>query len=365
MNIKQYILSITCITGLAAQGAIVKSVHLPLGNDSFNKWQTEWLEPGTTGDSAVWDFSQAIVKSEHHPVLYLSFGDSALVRFEGGVQYSYTVCGDSVLWMSYENPTTKAGDSIPPLAMLFPMDYGDSIATPLYFKGDYCGNNALAMNGMHKTVADGHGTLILPDDTIRDVVRIRTEYTAKVKIDRDMDMAPISENDTLMTKTVTAWRWYSSDYRYPLAESIRSVYRDPQGNEAQRHEVSYIFTPDAQDYALEKSPRRMLANMQGRGTGSNYLPGLGDSNSGDHLENLSASYNGSAVTLDYVISGKSVQAEAVLSDLQGRVYGTIARHNAEPGHQSKQIQCGVLPVGDYLLSVNVNGERTTHLIRIK
>lgn len=365
MNIKQFTLLTTCIATLAAQGSVVKSVHLPLGNDSFNKWQTEWLEPGTASDSAVWDFSQAIVVSEHHPVLYLSFGDSALVRFEGGAQYSYTISGDSVLWMGYENPTTKAGDSIPPLAMWFPMDYGDSIATPLYFKGDYCGNNALAMNGMHKTIADGLGTLILPDDTIRKVMRIRTEYTAKVKIDRDMDMAPISENDTLITKTVTAWRWYSSDYRYPLAESIRSVYRDPQGNEAQRHEVSYIFTPDAQDYALEKSPRRMLANMQGRGTGSNYLPGLGDSNSGGHLENLSASYNGSAVTLDYVISGKSVQAEAVLSDLQGRVYGTIARHNAEPGHQSKQIQCGVLPVGDYLLSVNVNGERTTHLIRIK
>lgn len=351
--------------GLVAQGGVVKSVHLPLGNDSFNKWQTEWLEPGTASDSAVWDFSQAIVRSEHHPVLYLSFGDSALVRFEGGTQYSYTISGDSVLWMGYENPTTKAGDSIPPLAMRFPMDYGDSIATPLYFKGDYCGNNALAMRGEYKTIADGRGTLILPDDTVPDVMRLRTEYTVKVKIDRDMDMAPISENDTLMTKTVTAWRWYSSDYRYPLAESIRSVYLDPQGNEAQRHEVSYIFTPDAQDYALENSPRRMLVNMQERGTGSNYLPGLGDSNSGGHLENLSASYNGSAVTIDYDISGESVQAEAVLADLQGRVYGTIARLNTERGHQSEQMQCGVLPAGDYLLSVNVNGERTTHLIRIK
>ena len=362
---KIIILSTACAIGLAAHGAVIKSVHLPLGNDSFNKWQTEWLEPGTASDSAVWDFSQAIVRSEHHPVLYLSFGDSALVRFEGGVQYSYTVCGDSVLWMGYENPTTKAGDSIPPLAMRFPMDYGDSIATPLYFKGDYCGNNALAMNGMHKTIADGLGTLILPDDTIRKVMRIRTEYTAKVKIDRSMNMNPISENDTLLSKTVTAWRWYSSDYRYPLAESIRSVYLDPQGNEARRHEVSYIFTPDAQEYALENSPRLMLANMQGYGTGGGHLPGLGNEVTGGSLENLSASYSGTAVTLDYDISGEGAQTEAVLTDLQGRVYGSIARHNAAAGRQNEQIQCGTLPVGDYLLSVNVNGERTTHLIRVK
>ena len=221
------------------------------------------------------------------------------------------------------------------------------------------------MKGVYHLSADGRGTLILPDDTVPDVIRLRIEYTAKVKIDRDMDMTPISENDTLMTKTVTAWRWYSSYYRYPLAESILSVYLDPQGNEARRHEVSYIFTPDAQEYALENSPRRMLANMQGYGTGGGHLPGLGNDTTGGSLENLSASYSGTAVMLDYDISGENVQTEAVLTDLQGRVYGSIARHNAESGHQSERMQCGVLPVGDYLLSVNVNGERSTHLLRVR
>ena len=355
----------TCIASLVAQGGVVKTVHLPMGGDSFDKWQTEWLEPGAAGDSAVWNFSQAIVTDEHHRVMYLALGDTALVRFEGGTQYTYSVSGDSLLWLGYENATTKAGDSIPPMAMRFPMNYGDSILTPLYFKGDYCGNNALALQGAYKVAVDGRGTLILPDDTVPDVMRLRTEYTAKVKIDRDMGIAPISENDTLMTKTVTAWRWYSSDYRYPLAESIRSVYRNPQGNEARRHEVSYIFTPNAQEYALENSPRLMLANMQGYGTGGGHLPGLGNEVTGGSLENLSASYSGTAVTLDYDISGEGAQTEAVLTDLQGRVYGSIARHNAAAGRQNEQIQCGTLPVGDYLLSVNVNGERTTHLIRVK
>ena len=365
MCIKHYILSLILFASLTTQAGVVKAVHLPMGNDRFSKWQTEWLAPGAAGDSAVWDFSQAIVTDEHHRVMYLAFGDTALVRFEGGGQYIYSISGDTVLWLGYENPTTKAVDSIPPLVMRFPMNYGDSIVTPLYFSGDYCGNNALALKGVYHLSADGRGTLILPDDTVPDVIRLRIEYTAKVKIDRDMDMTPISENDTLMTKTVTAWRWYSSYYRYPLAESILSVYLDPQGNEARRHEVSYIFTPDAQEYALENSPRRMLANMQGYGTGGGHLPGLGNDTTGGSLENLSASYSGTAVMLDYDISGENVQTEAVLTDLQGRVYGSIARHNAESGHQSERMQCGVLPVGDYLLSVNVNGERSTHLLRVR
>jgi hypothetical protein len=358
----------TCIASLAAQGGVVKSVHLPLGNDSFNKWQTEWLEPGTASDSAVWDFSQAIVRSEHHPVLYLSFGDSALVRFEGGTQYSYTISGDSVLWMGYENPTTKAGDSIPPLAMRFPMDYGDSIATPLYFKGDYCGNNALAMRGEYKTIADGRGTLILPDDTVPDVMRLRTEYTVKVKIDRDMDMAPISENDTLMTKTVTAWRWYSSDYRYPLAESIRSVYLDPQGNEAQRHEVSYIFTPDAQEYALENSPRRMLANMQGYGTGD----GIGHNGSGHGsmslVDNVRVTFDadGVHVTVNRMESATGDGGiTVVLSDQLGRVWHSVTGHFSDGGQWSGEIATSWIPSGNYVLHISTSGDTVTHKLIIR
>ena len=36
--------------GLAAQGSVVKTVHLPAGGDCFDKWQTEWLEPGAAGE---------------------------------------------------------------------------------------------------------------------------------------------------------------------------------------------------------------------------------------------------------------------------------------------------------------------------
>ena len=50
MNIKQFTLLTTCIATLAAQGSVVKSVHLPAGGDCFDKWQTEWLEPGAAGN---------------------------------------------------------------------------------------------------------------------------------------------------------------------------------------------------------------------------------------------------------------------------------------------------------------------------
>lgn len=50
MNIKQFTLLTTCIATLAAQGSVVRSVHLPMGGDSFSKWRAEWLEPGTAGE---------------------------------------------------------------------------------------------------------------------------------------------------------------------------------------------------------------------------------------------------------------------------------------------------------------------------
>ncbi len=348
----------TCIASLAAQGSVVKSVHLPMGGDSFSKWQAEWLEPGAAGDSAVWNFSQVIVNDEHHRVTYLALGDTALVRFEGGTQYTYSVSGDSLLWLGYENYTTKAIDSIPPLVMRFPLNYGDSIVTPLYFQGDYCGNNALALKGAYRVAADGRGTLILPDDTVPDVMRLRTEYTVKVKIDRDIDMAPISENDTLMTKTVSAWRWYSSDYRYPLAESIRSVYLDPQGNEARRHEVSYIFTPDAQEYALENSPRLMLANMQGHGLGDGNVHNGSGHGSMSLVDNVSVTCdaNGVHVTVNRIESAPGDGGiSVVLSDQLGRVWHSLTGHFADGGQWSGDIPTSGLPSGNYVLHVK-NGE---------
>ena len=360
----------TCIASLVAQGGVVKTVHLPMGGDSFDKWQTEWLEPGAAGDSAVWNFSQAIVTDEHHRVMYLALGDTALVRFEGGTQYTYSVSGDSLLWLGYENATTKAGDSIPPMAMRFPMNYGDSILTPLYFKGDYCGNNALALQGAYKVAVDGRGTLILPDDTVPDVMRLRTEYTAKVKIDRDMGIAPISENDTLMTKTVTAWRWYSSDYRYPLAESIRSVYRNPQGNEARRHEVSYIFTPNAQEYALENSPRRMLANMQGYGTGNGN--GNGHNVSGHDsmslVDNVSVTCDADGVNVT-VNRMESALGDGgiiiVLSDQLGRVWHSETGHFPDGGQWGGKISTSGLPSGNYVLYISASGDTVTHKLIIR
>ncbi|MDD6833263.1 MAG: hypothetical protein PUE80_08955 [bacterium] len=104
---------------------VTKLVHIPRNGDEVEMQRCEVLNPGSSGVDAVWDFSEAVPVGESHRVKYLSFGDSLLVRTENATMHTFLIKGDSVLWKGCENRLSALTDSIAPLQMLLPMEYGD------------------------------------------------------------------------------------------------------------------------------------------------------------------------------------------------------------------------------------------------
>ena len=349
------------LASLFAAAGVTKAVHIPRNGDEVDMQRCEVLNPGSSGVDAVWDFSEAVPVGESHRVKYLSFGDSLLVRTENATMHTFLIKGDSVLWKGCENRLSALTDSIAPLQMLLPMEYGDSITTPLYMVGNYCAHNALTMLGYHTVHIDGKGILILPSETVKNVVRMHVLTTAKVKVAKDNRRQSLTaDSDSLIDKVEEKYLWFSDNYRFPLAE-VRLSTIGVGTPEESCSAVSYICPPAVQDYAL----------------GTNFSPlansPSADSNTGNEengnevtiIQNLELNTGNGFVDVSF-IPGASGMVSLVLTDVYGRVFASIPKKAAQSGvAYSDRVDVSRLPSGSYVLYVNVANETQNRKFTIK
>lgn len=337
---------------------------LPMNGDRVDRQRVEAVEVGVRGRDAVWDMSRAIVVEDGCTMRFFNSGDSVVARIEGKRQHVYEIKGDSVLLRTYETALTNFADSLPALKMIFPLSYGDSITSPVYYRGKYSGNNAIASAGTYTMVVDGEGTLILPDDTVRNVLRIHERFDERVLVSPWIKPQVISaDNDSLLRHVRDIYSWYSSDFRYPLVQLNQECFYSG-ANMTREDETAYLCTPDVQLYALGdvRQQRQMQSRSLNGPSGSYGYTANGNQNGSDNADQMFSDMvngigiivNEGSVRVTTTLDGGS-NAEVVLSDLHGRVFGSSR------GCQVHTIDTSRLPYGTYLLHAtdgeNVRNER--------
>lgn len=361
-----FIVSIYNIT--LAQVTLSKAITLPMNGDQIDRQRVEAIDAGVRGREAVWDMSHAILVEDGCAMRFFNSGDSVVARIEGKQQFVYEIKGDSVLLRSQETALSCLSDSLPALKMVFPLAYGDSICSPVYYRGKYCGNNAIATAGIYSMVVDGEGTLILPNDTVRNVLRIHERFDEKVNVSPWAKARIISADDESLLRHVRdTYSWYSCDFRYPLAQITKDSFYN--GASLTRvEEKAYLCTPETQLYALGdvRQQRQMQApqnpNILG---GYGYNPYTDFSNSNMNNQMLVDKTNAVAINagnghVDVTTPANGgMNAEVILSDLQGRVYGSSR------GKVAHSFDTSRLPQGAYLLYVNDGENVRTERINIK
>ena len=239
-----------CSVFLWGQVTLNKAIMLPMNGDRVDRQQVEAVDAGVRGREAVWDMSHAIVVEDGCTMRFFNSGDSVVACVKGKQQFVYEIKGDSVLLRSQETALSNLADSLPALKMVFPLEYGDSICSPVYYRGKYSGNNAIATTGTYSMVVDGEGTLILPDDTIRNVLRIHERFETKVDVSPWAKERIINANeDSLMRHVCDTYSWYSGYFRYPLAQITKDRFYNGS-NVTREDETAYLCTPETQLYAL-------------------------------------------------------------------------------------------------------------------
>ena len=357
-----------CSVFLWGQVTLNKAIMLPMNGDRVDRQRVEAVEVGTRGCEAVWDMSHAIVVEDGCTMRFFNSGDSVVARVEGKQQFVYEIKGDSVLLRSQETALSNLADSLPALKMKFPVAYGDSIYSPVYYRGKYSGNNAISTAGFFSMVVDGEGTLILPNDTVRNVLRIHERFDEKVNVSPWAKARIISADDESLLRHVRdTYSWYSCDFRYPLAQITKDSFYNG-ANVTREDETAYLCTPETQLYALGdvRQQRQMQApqnpNILG---GYGYNPYNDFSNSNMNNQMLVDKANAVAINVadghvDVITTTNSgMNAEVILSDLQGRVYGS------SNGKMVHYFDTSNLPQGAYLLYVNDGENVRTERINIK
>ncbi len=362
------IMCIMCALFLWGKVVLEKALLLPVNGDKVDRQRVEDVEVGVRGNEAVWDMSHAIVVEDGCTMRFFNSGDSVVARVEGWRQYVYEIKGDSVLLRSQETALSNLADSLPALKMVFPLAYGDSICSPVYYRGKYCGNNAIATAGTYSMVVDGEGTLILPDDTLRNVLRIHERFDTKVNISPWAKERVISaDEDSLMRHVCDIYSWYSSDFRYPLAQITNNSFYNG-ANMTREDETSYLCSPETQLYALgDVRQQRQMKSLANPNTtwGYGHYP-YNNYDYTDMNEPMLAD-KANAVTVNVVDGNVNVttsanggmNSEVILSDLQGRVYGSS---NGKIVHY---FDTSNLPQGAYLLYVNDGENVRTERINVK
>lgn len=353
------IISITVVPAFADTSS---TIYWPHHGDRVTKTHYEYVD--VPSDTTVWDFSHAIETGDRHEMRWINLGDTLLVKIEQGVQSIYQLHGDTLFWNGYENALLCVRDSITPIDALNALVNRCGVSSPLYFHGSYSGNHAIDMIGNYSVGISEYGTLILPNDTVENVLCITATKNCHERVSEHKNEAPIhEENDSLLREIEVVKRWYSPLYRYPLAENVSCRYYSNQAL-LQQLEMTYLCSPEEQEYSLGilYDPETFLRNAIGYDVNSNSNYGMLSTNSSladlvsilREEDNIIISINGG--NSDNNDGNNDSDKYIVLfCDVQGRVY----QHYTICSCDSITINTANLLSGIYFIAIVLDNEIET------
>lgn len=350
MNIHKITLLLVCLATICqvnAQHVLTKETSLWRSGDVVCKQQIEYLEPGGSGKDVVWDFRDVDICKKKYIVEYYSDSLLHLFKCEPTFMEQYEIKDDTLFRTRYETPVTSIVYNKPIPEMIFSMAYGHVYTTKFEGNGIYSHHNHLSTSGTVLLDADAYGIILFSEqDTLRNVLRVHTQTTSIIGIEKD---SVITDSTKWIKNVEDTYRWYVQGYRYPLFETCNQALYGSLGNVRYKR-TSFRTPPDILSQlndSINKGIRRKGA--------------LHSSSANDGIT-YSVEMSDNKVTIKYS-SASSSMIKAVISDSKGIIYRQ-KKHEDETGEgYSLSISLDGLRRGVYILYININGKEYSNTIR--
>ncbi len=258
--------------------------------------------------------------------------------------YRFLHDGKMFRCFSRENRLTKLSDSVGFPVISLPLEYGGSICGNIDMSGRYSTDTRCMETGTISHRADACGMLILPDDTIRNVLRVKTELRTKSLIgdtvSRDIYDAMA---DSLPEFFQTDYCWYNDRYALPVARrSDMKIVQSDSTVWVSSHcfilESAYLSKPEHDDLT---EPRNEREELSGKPTNGNVV--------------INKQSDGS-IEIQYRLDREVSAIETTICDLAGRVCYHSTSNDGGLGYHSETINMPGAPSGRYLLVVTGDEE---------
>lgn len=362
---------------LKAQNPLTPETSLPRNKDEVVKQQVSFCAPGDSGRNVTWDFREIEFLDIVQRVSYKGRADSILCMYRNRTAYKYRLSGDSLLFLGYENPTTKIYFESPVPVIRFPFDYGDTISTPFIGNGGYSHVYSLKTYGHTKTSIDASGILLLPgSDTLRNVIRLHRRENIGQQIftsglstqnnDSSLTVSSIGQklyNDSV-TWRVDTYQWYLPGFRYPVLETVENTIN--LKDLSKRHFfVSTLFSPEEQ-LLLKQDPENEQVREQIY-FAEKALPPKGNSESSSGLsDRFSVSCKidpvNSRATV-YCNLNQSSKMEILLVNISGVVLYHEPSQTRNPGYYVSDIDYNRYPEKEFILTAIAGDKRESWKIK--
>ena len=314
------------------------------------------------GRDVIWDMSDSDIgrkRFEHSYVCIDSIENNLCLTATGSNTY-YRLSGHDLLLCGYENNMYKIDYETCETKLHYPFCYGDSIFSYFNGIGTYCDKSRIHSFGYTKTVADGCGSLILPNnDTLINVLRVHT-VRQLCNIFYDINNMQLSYDTLYITNftpdsivkhissstpvmRIDIYSWYQRGYRYPLVEQIIKTYGIVE------HSECYYFPPEEQtvsDFRLS-NPFNHPANNHHTANAAFWRDGDISMSKDNNKRKL-------IITFEFEIPEA---LDLTISDLHGIPVQGYSYHKGNDILHSIIVDCTSMKSGLYILRIQ-QGEQT-------
>lgn len=204
-----------CFSTLKAQ-TLTAAGSVPIVGENYNRVITNSFSQGSGGTGQTWDISTLTGSStgatvvttgstpngSNHPLTNIAFYDGSNYTYYKTSSTAYQLYGiEASVTISYSNPEDF---------MRYPFSYSNTYTDT--WAATFTSGIFFNRKGSTTVTADGSGTLITPNGTITNVIRVHSVQTYS-------DSADLSGTPYIITYNNDQYFWYKEGIHFPLAST--------------------------------------------------------------------------------------------------------------------------------------------------
>jgi len=320
-----------------SQTILKYETHAILAESKNSMKLVEYIDPGVSGKNAIWNFTELKLtenfegtaaqagyseEAQKFPianVIVEEFGNHFFFRVtETGIEQYGFLSADKLTLIEYDIPFVK---------MKYPFTFGDS------YKGDYhgtinksCTNGTIS--GTYAVAADGLGSLLLPGEVSYDnALRIKETKTYTQLV-----------NDIATTAEIVTYRWFINENRYPIMAIIKKTFGNAGGTTEVTTQTAY---------------NPLMFSKPGSFTAANSLAGELEFKAYPNPFN-------DVLNIEFLLIKEST-VNLTVFNMNGQPIKQLIDGKLQAGSHAETLSVKemLIPRGNYLIKLNVNGVETS------
>ena len=349
-----YLIAAYSISLMAQNFEILKDTNCLRVGDRIHYDFVKAIIPQSSNFSEdIWDFANSKYLGTEKEVFFIGNDSNHIKMIDKDAILEFSQDKNRLFLQCLQTPLLNIdfGNSFEYLK--FPFSLNDSLICQIEGKGIYCSKNKMELSGTCYTKAMTRGKLILPsNDSLNNALLIQRNIVANINVSKDSLMSEMQEEP--MKFKATFFEWYAMGYRYPILKAIEASI-----NKGERKVLKQSFA-----YAANVESMNNLADEQNKEIRDRTQEVNSNSNAKQGNISYKVTSDGKQVSVFYSLASDS-QLRFLICNTAGMMFKSVSLQQQAGSNYRQDFDCSGLPLGEYVLYLQVNDNSFAEKVNIK